>query len=253
MANKNGRNNVYIGQSVDIKARWIAHRSNLKCGTHSNRHLQNYFNKYGIEALTFSVIENCLPDQDKLNEREIYWTEFYDSFKNGFNLNKGENFTCHISIPYKIKNWKTGKIYEGDNISRFCREKRVKYGTIYHITSRKKDVSGEWCLPEINPHTYSLVSPEGELHTFINIAEFARENGSWWNSVYFVLNGKWSQTLGWRLPETNIKKYTLISPSGEKHRFTSQKIFAVEHGLKQQGLNKVLKGTRNQYKGWRAP
>ena len=43
--------------------------------------------KYGIENFTFSVIEEC--SQEQLNEREIYWIEYYDTYKNGYNSTLG--------------------------------------------------------------------------------------------------------------------------------------------------------------------
>jgi len=33
------------------------------------------------------VIEEC--PKEKLDEREIYWIKFYDSYNNGYNLTKG--------------------------------------------------------------------------------------------------------------------------------------------------------------------
>lgn len=44
-------------------------------------------NKYGISNFTFEIIEEC--DKQSLNEREIYWIEYYDSFHNGYNMTIG--------------------------------------------------------------------------------------------------------------------------------------------------------------------
>ena len=40
-------NKGYIGQSTDIKTRWINHKRELRNNIHRNPHLQNAFNKYG--------------------------------------------------------------------------------------------------------------------------------------------------------------------------------------------------------------
>ena len=48
----------YVGSSSrDISARWDRHIGDLKKGIHGNKYLQNAFNKYGEEALVFSILE----------------------------------------------------------------------------------------------------------------------------------------------------------------------------------------------------
>jgi group I intron endonuclease len=43
--------------------------------------------KYGAENFTLSVIEEC--EKDKLDEREIYWINYYNSYYSGYNSTKG--------------------------------------------------------------------------------------------------------------------------------------------------------------------
>ena len=43
--------------------------------------------EYGTEAFSFEVIEECEPDV--LDEREIYWIKFYNSYNNGYNQTLG--------------------------------------------------------------------------------------------------------------------------------------------------------------------
>lgn len=78
---------MYIGQACNIHARWIIHRSELNCQTHHNSHLQNTWNKYGEDSFKFEIIEEC--SVDKLDEREIYWIDYYDALNNGYNLSAG--------------------------------------------------------------------------------------------------------------------------------------------------------------------
>lgn len=80
-------NKYYIGQAKDIHQRWIQHRSRLKCGTHENCHLQASYDKYGEDSFEYSVLEEC--SKDLLNDREQYYIEQYDSYGNGYNLDKG--------------------------------------------------------------------------------------------------------------------------------------------------------------------
>lgn len=81
-------NKYYVGQSVDIEYRWRRERMFLSSNKPAwNRHLQNAWKLYGENNFEFVVIEEC--DPDKLNEREIYWIEFYDAFYNGYNQSMG--------------------------------------------------------------------------------------------------------------------------------------------------------------------
>jgi group I intron endonuclease len=80
-------NRVYIGQSANIDKRIKSHKEALIYKCHVNRYLQHFVNKYGLDNLAFSEVELCQKEQ--LNEREIYWIDFYKSLGNGFNLTAG--------------------------------------------------------------------------------------------------------------------------------------------------------------------
>lgn len=85
---------VYIGQSNDIEDRWRDHKW---ISTQENKIEYSYplyraFRKYGLENFSFEVIEQC-PEED-LNEKEIYYIEFYRAYfhyenSNGYNQTLG--------------------------------------------------------------------------------------------------------------------------------------------------------------------
>lgn len=77
----------YIGQAHDITWRWSHHKCDLNNNQHHNKHLQSAWNLYGADNFDFSVIEET--DEDKLNEREIYWINYYDSYHSGYNNDIG--------------------------------------------------------------------------------------------------------------------------------------------------------------------
>ena len=60
-------NKKYVGQSININARWESHISTLNNNHHYNSHLQQSWNKYGSESFEFHIIEIC--DKSLLNER----------------------------------------------------------------------------------------------------------------------------------------------------------------------------------------
>ncbi len=86
-------NKVYIGQSINIESRWVHHRNyNIN---HSHYALYQAFDKYGLENFIFEIIELC--PQNQLNDREIYWINYYNSYQNGYNSTtggQGNNNNC---------------------------------------------------------------------------------------------------------------------------------------------------------------
>ena len=76
---------LYIGQtSVGIKTRWSQHLSNYMT---NNAVLYRAMRKHGAGIFHIEQIEEC--ENEKLNEREKYWIEYYDSYKNGYNSTPG--------------------------------------------------------------------------------------------------------------------------------------------------------------------
>jgi group I intron endonuclease len=71
-----GTEDVYIGSSANIENRWKSHRRNLINGKHHSPYLQNVVNKYGIDILEFSIIEEAV-EQDLL-VREQYYIDLLD-------------------------------------------------------------------------------------------------------------------------------------------------------------------------------
>lgn len=70
---ENGK--LYIGQTVNLRTRISGHFTNLKNGTHCNRHLQYAFNSSGKDSFYPYVAEFC--SIEKLTEREQFWIDFF--------------------------------------------------------------------------------------------------------------------------------------------------------------------------------
>lgn len=91
-------NKSYIGQSINIESRWNHHKNYSMESAHYP--LYQAFKKYGVENFTFEIIELC--SKEKLNEKEIYWIQKYNTYYNGYNQTTGgqsgnENNTIKIS------------------------------------------------------------------------------------------------------------------------------------------------------------
>jgi len=92
---------IYIGQSIDIYNRWIKghkYSNSRKIGV--GKKLKNSYIKYGHENHKFEIIEECSTEQ--LNEREIYWINFYNSYKNGLNSTDKPKYFGEHSKEWKL-------------------------------------------------------------------------------------------------------------------------------------------------------
>lgn len=136
-------NHKYIGQSYNIKIRFQRH------------HLSDYKNKknscydckfykairlYGEDNFEVSIIELC--DINKLDEREQYWIEYYDTYKNGYNSTiGGQNWTDKIhSKETELKRKQTlekSKKLKSEN------HPRAKLSNQEVITIRQRYIDGE--------------------------------------------------------------------------------------------------------------
>ena len=81
-------NQAYIGQSVDIASRFKQH---IKCGLGIDAPASNKLYKSMIEDgvwnFSFELLEEC--PKEKLNERESFWIDLYQTNKVGLNSTKG--------------------------------------------------------------------------------------------------------------------------------------------------------------------
>jgi len=99
-------NMIYIGQtSRSVDYRWKEHLTDVKTeSTTMPIHLA--MRKYGIEHFCVELVEQC--ESSLLNEREIYWINYYDSFHNGYNATIGGNVP-RLYSPEEIKSlWDDG-------------------------------------------------------------------------------------------------------------------------------------------------
>lgn len=111
-------NKHYIGQSVDIKRRWMEHKarafdSNNNC---YDKPLYRSMRKYGVENFVLSVICECLPEE--LNKLEAeYIQKFNCVVPNGYNVQTAE------------------EVYVALNTKTICKQcgKHISYGTKSHL------------------------------------------------------------------------------------------------------------------------
>lgn len=78
----------YIGQSINIHRRWRKHCTTKQF---NNSYIDKSIRKYGESNFKLIILEELPRNQDLLNEREIYWIEKYNTFKDKshYNLTAG--------------------------------------------------------------------------------------------------------------------------------------------------------------------
>lgn len=98
---------VYVGQSINVEDRFKQHKY---CYNNPNElgyksHFYRTLRKYGFENFHFELIEECLAEQ--LDEREIYWIAYFDTFKHRCNsTERGQHMAARCLNEEEIKELK---------------------------------------------------------------------------------------------------------------------------------------------------
>lgn len=77
-------NKSYIGQSVNIKRRLQDHKKRYQ---YVDNKFYRALRKYGFENFSFEIVELC--KFEELNEKEIFYIQYYDAYYNGYNSTLG--------------------------------------------------------------------------------------------------------------------------------------------------------------------
>lgn len=93
---------VYIGQTImNVKDRWYRHcEINGVSESEKAMPIKRAILKYGKENFSFEVVEEV--PKDSLDDREKYWIDKFDSYRNGYNATAGgKGGTKTVSISEK--------------------------------------------------------------------------------------------------------------------------------------------------------
>lgn len=133
---------VYIGQSINIYARWKDHIHSLNRGDSRCTLLQRAWNKYGEENFSFEIIELC--SEDMLDCIETKYIELYNSQDSGYNIEPGGNNNKHLSeeTKKKIGDANRGRRHTDEAKKKMSEQRRgennVMYGKHHTDEARKK-------------------------------------------------------------------------------------------------------------------
>ena len=150
--------------------RFKQHCKSAKKQSIKHRPLYAAMRKYGIENFELLVVEEC-PDTI-VDEREIFWIEFYQSFKNGYNATKGGegkkylDYDLICAIYEQIKNCtEVAKILQisPDSVSTILKNRNI-------IIKPSSEISKEKNSKII--HMFTL--QDQYLQTFSSLSDAAR-------------------------------------------------------------------------------
>jgi group I intron endonuclease len=113
-------NEIYIGSSINLLKRKYDHFYLLRKNNHSNKHLQNSFNKYGEDNFKFTIIKFC--KIDKCLELEQFYINELNPF---YNINPFAGNSMGIKHSEETKK-KMSNSLMGHIVSESTKEKQRK-------------------------------------------------------------------------------------------------------------------------------
>lgn len=97
---------VYVGKTnYNLKKRFREHISDAP--RFFNRPLYAAMRKYGVEHFSIKELEYC--SREDAPQREQYWIQYYDSFKNGYNATLGGDGRCYANVEEILNLWNQGQ------------------------------------------------------------------------------------------------------------------------------------------------
>lgn len=222
--------------------------------------------KHGWNNYVWGIVEEC--EVNLLDEREIYWINYFDSLKNGYNSTiGGEGGINPDTYKSFIIMSPSGEIVSGKNSKEFCIENNLTESSFSQVLTGKLKSHKGWKLPETKVtgkenlcKEFRLMSPDGVLYEGKSIIEFCRKNNLNSSSISAVLLSKRKSHKGWTLPETKVtgtdlysKEYTIMSPTGDIMKGKNVTKFCMENNLDLSALGRVLSGKQKTHKGWKLP
>lgn len=98
--NPRGFNGRYDYKGTGIERVYNYSLNKARQGIDYNQHLFRSIEKYGIDAFVVDEVFDIADNKDELNEKERYYIEQFDSFKNGYNRSIGGDSVKGADKPY---------------------------------------------------------------------------------------------------------------------------------------------------------
>lgn len=141
---------IYIGQS---RRSFCDRYRNKWWKDIENIHLKHSIAKYGHENFEVIIFEHSIVCKEELNKLEDQYAKLFNSYSpNGYNFapcghNKDRTFSQEyyenrqFGIPFRVKHFATGEIFEGINIKKFAKEKGISATALCKALKNKGHVT----------------------------------------------------------------------------------------------------------------
>jgi len=183
-------NDFYIGSTIDFNNRFRQHKQSMIRMDHGNPILQNVYNKYGIEKLSFEIIE--IVNKDNLLIREQHYID---------------------KLNPKYNNCKTagnmlGRLMSKETKKKMSKAKKGKpsWNKGKHLTKEHKDRlskahQGKNLLEQAKikiSKPFKVKSPDGKIYEGINLTQFSKKYNLHSSHMWEVIKGKRISHKGWK-------------------------------------------------------
>jgi group I intron endonuclease len=185
---------VYIGQTIKtLDYRKRKHINNAFRNPKTRFH--QAIIKYGEENFIWTIVENNIESKDILNEKEIYWILFFNSFNNGYNDTKGgKSFLGYKFTEESKKKMSLSHLGQSRPCSKEHREKISK-----SVSGKNNGFYGK--KGKDSPflkYIYYLESPDGEKFETYIINDFCKQFNLKRTGVYkSIINNR--DYKGWKV------------------------------------------------------
>lgn len=236
-------NKSYIGQSCNIEERWKRHKY-----AKDNFAIHLAIQKYGIVNFSFSILEECSKEQ--LNDKEIYWIEYYNSIEDGYNMIPGGSNGAGYAKGIKVQQYNLDGsfIKEYESALQAANETLINHSDICRCCRKEISHAGkfQWKYSNSNkqicPINIDKLSIQKEINqydlqgklvnTYPSLAEAERMTGIRKSTICSVCKGKGKTAGGYRWSYTDKQLDMGKQKSGIKKKvyqydknFTLIKIF----------------------------
>lgn len=218
----------YIGSAWNTLKRFSIHIKKLKKNIHENKNIQEICNKYGLHYLSFSTLRTFLPEE--IDRNQLYKLEQYyiDNFNPEYNIQRKTSYS--------------------EDIEFICGNKSIKKS---NQPIKNKKIS----------RYFIAINSLGQEYRIENLKKFCEENDLRRSAVTRVLNGKHSNTKGWKIRRSKDEKFLyketkkhiwiITNPHGEEFSVVGLNGFCKKNGLSEKSMSKVANGMASHHKNWK--
>ena len=139
---------TYIGSSINFNHREKEHLRDLNNGNHHNSHLQRFADKYGVDTLTITILEEC--EDDIILEREQY---HIDNNENLFNI------ATDAQAPM------TGKKHTKETLSKISKATKGENNPMF---GKKRP---KWLVDKMQENRWNVITKRERILKAINSAK----------------------------------------------------------------------------------